>query len=207
MIVAAFDFDGTLTTRDTVVPFLRRFGGTGRVAGGLLRQAWPVGVGIVRRDRDRLREIATDLVFRGRPLGQVTELADRHGASIVASRLRPDTVGRLGWHLDQGHQVVIVSASYEDYLRPVAAHLGAHAVLGTRLDAADGYCTGRLDGGNCRGPRKVDRLAAWLTERGATRDEITLWAYGDSSGDRELLAWADHPVWVTSAIASVAPDS
>jgi phosphatidylglycerophosphatase C len=51
-----------------------------------------------------------------------------------------------------------------------------------------GRATGRLIGGNCRGPEKVRRLREWL---GAEPAE--LWAYGDSAGDDELLAFADHP--------------
>jgi phosphatidylglycerophosphatase C len=101
--------------------------------------------------------------------------------------------------------VVIVSASYEDYLGPVAVHLGAHGVVSTSLDVVDGRCTGSLRGANCRGHEKVARLDAWLRQQGLAREDITLWAYGDSAGDRELLAWADHPVWVRERLTSVAP--
>ncbi len=205
MIVAAFDFDGTLTRGDTVVPFLRRFGRPGRVAGASIRRAWPLGNGIVRRDRDRLRAIATDAVFRGLAAADVEAVAARHAEWIIAERLRPDTLARLDWHRSNGHDVVLVSASYSVYLDPVAAHLDLQGVVATRLEVIDGRCTGRLDGANCRGPEKVARLSAWLAERGRTRSDVVVWAYGDSAGDRELLDWADHPVWVTTPIDSVAP--
>jgi len=100
---------------------------------------------------------------------------------------------------------VIVSASYESYVRVVAGALGDIAVVATRLEADEGRCTGRLDGANCRGPEKVRRLHAWLEAEGLARDEITLYAYGDSSGDRELLAWSDHPHRVNEPLTSVAP--
>ncbi len=100
---------------------------------------------------------------------------------------------------------MIVSASYEQYVRVVAERLGDVDVAATRLDVVDGRCTGDLLGANCRGPEKVRRLDAWLRERGLDRAEITLYAYGDSSGDRELLAAADHPHWVNEPLASVAP--
>ena len=51
-----------------------------------------------------------------------------------------------------------------------------------------GRCRGTLDAPNCRGPEKVNRL---LARFGAKPD--VLYAYGDSSGDRDLLALADHP--------------
>jgi len=203
--VAAFDFDGTLTHRDTVVPFLRRFTTTGRLAASLLPQTFRFLPIAARRDRDRLRALATDLVFRGRPLDDVMAHATAWGSQIAGNGLRADTTARLQWHAEHGHRIVIVSASYEPYVRVVADALGEIAVLATRLEADDGRCTGRHEGANCRGPEKVHRLRAWLDDEGLARDEITLYAYGDSEGDRELLAWADHPYWVDEPLASVAP--
>ena len=69
-------------------------------------------------------------------------------------------------------------------------------MLATELEVdADGRCTGALVDGNCRGPEKVARLHAWLDEHHGGRDAVELWAYGDSPGDLELLADADHAVW------------
>ncbi len=203
--VAAFDFDETLTKRDTVVPFLRRFTSTHRFAVSLLPYTLRLLPIATRRDRDRLRALATDIVFRGRPAVDVAAEATSWGVTIAETLLRADTVARLQWHLDQGHRVVIVTASYEDYVRVVAGVLGDVDVLGTRLEVADGRCTGRIDGQNCRGPEKVHRLEAWFAANRLERHEVTLHAYGDSSGDRELLAAADHPHWVTAPLASVAP--
>lgn len=205
MIVAAFDVDHTLTTRDTVVPFLRSFGGRGRSAATLLRRTHEVAAFAARRDRDRLRSVATAAVFAGRPRAEVDAAAERHADRIVGAWLRPDTCARLAWHREQGHAVVLVSAAYEAYLEGVATHLGATDVLATRLEVDGDRCTGALDGPNCRGAEKVVRLTRWLDERGLTLDDVTLWAYGDSSGDRELLATADHPVRVSGPVGSVAP--
>lgn len=204
-VVAAFDFDETLTTRDTVVPFLRRFTSSSRFATSLLPHTLRLLPIAVRRDRDRLRALATDIVFRGRLLADVEAEAEAWGRTIAASHLRADTVGRMRWHLEQRHRVVIVTASYEQYVRVVADSLGEVAVVGTRLEAVDGRCTGRLDGPNCRGPEKVRRLDEWFAGNGLDRGAATLYAYGDSTGDRELLAAADHPHWVTEPLASVAP--
>ena len=203
--VAAFDFDETLTKRDTVVPFLRRFTSLHRFAVSLLPHALRLVPIATRRDRNRFRALATDIVFRGRPVVEVEAVATSWGASIAETLLRADTVARLQWHVEQGHRVVIVTASYEQYVRVVADVLGGVAVVGTRLEVADGRCTGRLDGPNCRGPEKLRRLEAWLAAEGLDRRDVTLYAYGDSSGDRELLAAADHPHWVTGPLASVAP--
>ncbi len=202
-VIAAFDVDGTLTVRDCVVPFLRRTGGTVGTIGGLLRQPVAVLRGLVRRDRDALKAAAARAVFGGRDLAEVTAAAIRFGDVVAGEWLRPDTVARLQWHREQGHEVVLVSASFELYLDRVGTRLGADGVLATRLETVDGRFTGALAGPNCRGPEKVARLHEWLTARHGGRAAVTLWAYGDSAGDRELLADADHPVWARDPITSV----
>lgn len=206
--VAAFDVDGTLTTRDCVVPFLRRFLRRRSAAVGTLRNAQRGVVAVGRRDRDRLRAAATAAVLTGVPRAEIEAVAGEFASIVIAGRLRADTTARLRWHLEQGHRVVLVSASYDVYLEHLAASLGAEAVLATRLAYdADDRCTGGLDGPNCRAGEKVRRLELWLTEQGVERSAVDLWAYGDSPGDRDLLESADHPVWVTEPLASVAPSA
>ncbi len=203
--IAAFDFDGTLTDRDSVVPFVRGLAGTVRLGARMLAVPHRLAPAAIARDRDRIKELASRAAFRGRDVGEVEAAAERYGTRLLATRLRADTAERLRWHRDSGHTVVIVSASYELYLRAVARQLGVDGVLATRLLTAGGRFTGELDGANCRGPEKVRRLTAWLERRGLSRADTTLYAYGDSAGDRELLAVADHACWVNEPLASVAP--
>jgi phosphatidylglycerophosphatase C len=184
--VAVFDFDRTLSSRDNVLPFLAAVAGRAAVARVLLRSAPDVA----RRRRDTVKARLTRLLS-GRDAGEIDDLAARFAADVVAHHLRDDVLTRAAWHVEQRHQCVIVSASYECYLTPIAAALGFDAALGTRLEVVDGRLSGRLDGENVRRTEKVRRLDEWLDGRTAT-----VWAYGDSAGDRELLARADHPVRV-----------
>jgi phosphatidylglycerophosphatase C len=204
-VVVAFDFDGTLTRTDSVIPFIRSVAGTPQFAFGMLIRGLRVVPALLRRDRDHVRAIATEVAFNGVHADVIGRRADELARTIVDSGLRPDTVARLRWHVAEGHRVVIVSASYEQYVQSVAAQLGAHGVVATRLEVdGAGVCSGRLLGANCRGAEKVRRLEQWLAESGTRRADVVLWAYGDSAGDRELLASADHPVWVREPLASVA---
>lgn len=192
-IVAAFDLDGTLTTRDCVTPFLMRTV-RWRTALALIRHPFTVVGALAHRDRDRLKKIVCS-AFAGYDANTLDAEGVAFAREIAARRLRQDTVARLRRHRELGHTVVIVSASLEPYLRPLGRGLGADAVLCTRLErGVDDRLTGRLDGANCRGPEKVRRLEHWLAGHDLAGAE--LWAYGDSAGDRELLARADHPVWV-----------
>lgn len=196
-LVAAFDVDGTLTRRDCVVPFLRTVGGTSGVVAGLLRRAHRVIPAAMRRDRDGLKEIATAAVFSGRRADEVDAIGERFAERVRTSWLRADTSRTLGDHLRDGHHVVLVSASYGAYLRPLATALGVGDVVCTELAIeADGRCNGQLDGGNCRGAVKVIRLHRWLDANYGGRANVELWAYGDSAGDRPMLDDADRAVWV-----------
>ncbi len=189
--VAAFDFDKTLSSRDNVLPFLTAATSRARVARALGASSLDVARG--RRDavKARLTRLLTD-----RDASELDALAARFAEDVVAHHLRDDVLDRARRHADEGHRLVIVSASYECYLAPIAAALGFDAALGTRLEVLDGRLTGRLDGPNVRRAEKVRRLDAWLGGRPAT-----IWAYGDSSGDHELFARADHPVRVRSRSA------
>ena len=194
-VVAAFDVDGTLTTRDCVVPFLRRVAGTSRLTIGLGRDAARVAPALARRDRNALKAQAARVAFAGRPYADVEVSGREFAAYVQHACLRPDVLDRLSWHRGAGHHTVAVSASFGVYLRPLAEALGVDGVVATELTVEDDRCTGALTGGNCRGIEKVVRLHAYLDERFGGRQAVELWAYGDSPGDRELLADADHAVW------------
>ena len=102
-------------------------------------------------------------------------------------------LARLRWHLRQGHDVVIVSASPQIYVDVVAEHLGVDAGLGTRLAVdARGKLTGSYLGRNCRGKEKTRRLNEWIAAREGGLTPL-VYAYGNSRGDRRLLRAADYP--------------
>jgi phosphatidylglycerophosphatase C len=194
--VAAFDFDGTLSTRDNVVPFLRLVaGGTTAAARTLVE----TGARLASRgpsawNRDALKSEVVAGVFAGRPVHEVDAIARTFAAAITARHLRAEALSRADWHRAQGHRLVIVSASFATYLRPVAEELGFDAVLATELERGDdGMLTGRLDGPNVRGQEKARRLDEWLGHQ-LGDEHAYVFAYGDSSGDRELWARADRSV-------------
>ena len=191
--VAAFDFDGTLARRDTIVPFLVAATGWPRLTVAGLAS---LHTG-VRRGRDEMKLATVARLFRGWTEDRFVEHGRTYAATLV-ELLRPAMLQRLRWHQDQGHPVVLVSASLATYLRPLALELGIDDVLAVELDCdATGCLTGAVAGGaNCRGPQKVVRLKAWLAERYGAGVDAEVWAYGDSSGDEELLAFADHGTWV-----------
>jgi phosphatidylglycerophosphatase C len=195
--VAAFDVDGTVTRRDCVVPFMRRVTGARRVVPRLAARPDRLLPLVARRDRDQLKALAAAAAFRGQTEATLLDQGAAFAEAVRADWLRTDTMQRLRAHLDAGDRVVFVSASFEVYLRPLAALLGIDEALGTRLEMRGGVATGALDGPNCRGPEKVRRLHEWLEREHLDRAVVHIVAYGDSAGDRELLAEADEAHWMT----------
>lgn len=191
VVVAAFDFDGTITHRDTLFSFLL-------YAVGPLRLGWyaitliPVLGGYALRliPNSPAKERVFRRILRGRSEQWLQRMATRFAADVLPSKVRPEALQRLAWHKGQGHRCVVISASLEDYLRPWAEVAGFDGVIATRLQRDnDGRLSGCYDGENCYGPEKVRRLREWL---GPNSENVELYAYGDSGGDRELLEFANH---------------
>jgi phosphatidylglycerophosphatase C len=188
-VVVAFDFDGTLSTRDNFMPFLRLVAGTPATGSAVTAGALRCGVrGRRAWTRDDVKAEVVQRLFAGRSAAGIEVLARGFADDIVRSYLRAEMVEQADWHRTQGHELVIVSASLGSYLRPVAERLRFDAVLATELEVGpDGRFTGRFSGANVRGAEKARRLDAWIGERAAY-----VWAYGDSSGDRMLWARANE---------------
>ncbi len=193
--IAAFDFDGTLIKGDSFPDFARMAVGTWRLLLAMAMEsprlvAWKLGV---LRGGDVKQRIFRRL-YKGMPLGRFRELG-RMYAGRAAARERADIVARLEAHVEAGHEVCIVTASVTDWVRPWAMRHGASIiVLGTEPEIdGDGRLTGRFATANCRGDEKVRRLKEIY---GDERDTLHVTAYGDSSGDDAMLAYADKGVRV-----------
>jgi phosphatidylglycerophosphatase C len=185
--VAVFDFDGTLIAGDSFLPFLTRVAGRRAVVEALTRSL------ITGRGRDNTKAALIRRLLQDRDYRQISALGAEFAVEL-AGRIRPSMLHTLASHREKRHTVVIVSASLAVYLEPLGNLIGADAVLATRLAVEeDGRLTGELAGANVRGKEKVARLLSHLGE-----DEFEMWAYGDSRGDRELLARAANPNWVRS---------
>jgi phosphatidylglycerophosphatase C len=198
--VAAFDFDGTLTSGGSVLPFLVAIQGfwpvfraVAALSPKLLRSALMGGAAA-----DSAKEQLFTRLLGGLSVQVVDERSVTFAERHLARHLRQDALVRLRWHQRQGHHVVIVSASPECYVRQAGEQLGVDGVLATRLAVGGGgLLTGNYEGKNCRGAEKYARLVVHLRANGLLGggdDQPELWAYGNSRGDLRLLRAADHGV-------------
>ena len=187
--VVAFDFDGTLTVRDSFTAFLKWRAGPLGWALAMARLVPAALAFLGHRDRGRIKAAAVAAFLGGTGRKALEADAERFADAIWSRFMRPDALacwddwGRKGAHR------VIVTASPEITVAPFARRLGAENLLGTHMafDAAD-RVTGAFTGPNCRGEEKMRRL------RAAYGDDVrVLAAYGDTSGDTEMLAAAEEP--------------
>ncbi len=204
VVVAAFDFDGTITWRDTFTPFLARGLGWPRFLWALLRcSPWLAGYALGRVRNDVAKGRLMRATLTGRSSAEMADWTRRWLAQDFPGQVRPWAAERLAWHQSQGHHCVMVSASPDLYLPAVAKQLGCEALICTEMEWQGNRLTGRMHTPNCHGEQKVLRLNAWLAERfgAAASEHITLHAYGDTPGDHPMLrmarqAWYRGKPWV-----------
>ena len=193
--VAAFDVDNTLTVRDCVVPFMKTVGGVSKLSKVVLSDLGKTIQNVRRRDRDALKMKFVDGIFAGKDAREVESLGVQFASKVADKWLRSDVASRMRWHQEQGHVVILVSASLGAYLHPLGDLLEVDAVLCTELEEENGVLTGKLIGRNCRGKEKASRVQKWCQDSGIALEDL-MYAYGDSSGDTELLELFSEPTWV-----------
>lgn len=190
--IFCFDFDGTLTCKDTLIAFIRYAKGTTRLIMGLLLFL-PILILMKLRlfANWRAKQIVFTYFFGGMPLRSFEKLCTSF-ARDNQHILRPDTMETLRKAADQGARIIIVSASVDTWVSAFFAEQGLAdkvEVLGTKVAVDEGgFLTGRFATPNCYGPEKVRRLKEALP---LARSLYYIEAYGDSRGDKEMLAFAD----------------
>lgn len=193
--LALFDFDGTLTRGDSMLPFLRAAIGPVALTRALAATSpWLVGyaAGLIRNESAKERLLSASL--GGRAIADLQAKGRAFARDDVPELLRETMMAEFRRRRDEGRICVLVSASLDLYLEPWARDAGFEHVISSRLAVDEVHrATGALLGGNCHGQEKVVRIRDWLS----TQDEIGhCVAYGDTSGDAPMLALADEGFWV-----------
>ena len=185
MKLYACDFDGTLTTRDTLIEFIRFACGTPRfILGFLLHAPLLVLMKLGLYDNGKTKQRVFSWFFKGMAIDEFDRLC-KDFADSYRHLLRPEMVRLLEQAQAEGSKVLIVSASIDNWVQPF---FPSFTIVGTQIEIIDGLLTGRFLTPNCYGQEKVRRILALHPDR----SDYHLIAYGDSRGDREMLAFADE---------------
>lgn len=192
-VLAVFDFDGTLTTADSLGAFLYRHLGMWRWIWALLRQS-PVllAYGLRLVPNHRAKAALLQQTLQGASCASLQSSAQYLVQRWLPRHLNTWALDELQAHQQAGHTCVLLSASPDIYLREVAQALEIPHLICTGLEVQEGRCTGRMSTPNCHGEEKWRRLQAWLAQQGRARETWELHAYGDTRGDWAVLREADQ---------------
>ena len=189
--IYCFDFDGTLTTSDTLLEFIKYAKGTSRFLMVFLKYSpLLVLMKLHLYPNWKAKQQIFAHLFAGMRIEKFDALC-RGFAEESQHMLRPKGITLMHEALVAGAQVFIVSASIDNWVRPFfdIRNLKGVQVLGTQIEVEDGKLTGNFKSNNCYGKEKVHRIAEAL--KPFERSEYEIEAFGDSRGDKEMLAFAD----------------
>jgi phosphatidylglycerophosphatase C len=202
-VVAAFDFDGTLTRRDTLLPFLIRSLGWPRFLRALLLSSpWLIAYALKLMSNHRAKARLLKVSLAGLSQTDLEAQAQAFVTGYLPAQWQPWALAQLVEHQRLGHPCVIVSASPDVYLRAVATRLGVGTLLCTEMTLRGGHYTGDMATPNCHGEEKVIRLQAWLRETFPNDTQAEIHAYGDTPGDFPLLRLAERAWYRTKPWSS-----
>ncbi len=186
--VYVFDFDGTLTTRDTLLLFIRYSKGEWTFwLGMLLFAPLLVLMKLHVLNNGQVKERVFRHFFRGMTEKEFNTWCELF-AEDFAHILRPKGIQTLRQVLDGGHPVYIVSASIDRWVAPLLEAPKKGGIIGTEIEVKDGRLTGRFATPNCYGEEKVRRLRTLIPDL----SDYYIIAFGDSQGDKALFRIADE---------------
>ncbi len=188
MALALFDFDGTVTFRDSFADFIKYAVGHTRFLVGVARLT-PVLAGFLLGliPAWRAKELMSIYFFGGRDARKFEELASRYSREELPKIVRKIARERMEWHRQRGDTVVVVTASIDLWLKDWCKTRQVE-LIATMLEVKDGRVSGRFLTKNCNGREKVRRVE----ERFNLSDFDYIYAYGDRPGDRPMLAMANE---------------
>lgn len=193
MKIAFFDFDGTLTHHDTFIRFAKFSVGKTAFYKALIKSIpmlclWKLGL----KSNSDAKQTLFSYLYKGIDYGWFKKLGYAF-APMIDNDSRSEIIDILKKHKQEGHKIVIVSASIAAWIRPWAESYGIADVISTEVEKdKHGKLTGRFKTKNCYGAEKVSRIRAAFPDI----DNIETWGYGDSSGDEAMLSIVSHPTRV-----------
>ena len=188
--IAFFDFDGTITRKDSMVEFIKFSRGTTAFYKSLaLLSPWLTGMKLGIFKNAFVKEKMLTYFFKGMLLKDFNTLCNKFSDDHLSKMIRPDAMEAIIKHQEEGHEVVVVTASAENWISDWCRKTGIKYIA-TRLSVdSNNRISGKLNGANCNGKEKVNRIIQLYDPA----DYKNIYCYGDSDGDMLMLKLATHP--------------
>lgn len=186
--LALFDFDGTITYGDSFNHFLKYSNTkTKYYVNFLILLPILIGFKLKLIGNQKAKEIVLGWFYGGMQYADFSELSRYYSLHVLPEILKKDAMEKIKWHQKEGHRVVIVSASIEEWLGPWCDENKLELIC-SKMEAKDGKVTGKLATKNNMGAEKVSRINKYLK----LTDFEYIYAYGDTKGDIPMLALANE---------------
>jgi len=183
-----FDFDGTITSENSLIKFiLFSKGGFKALLGILHLSLILICLQLRLIPNFKAKQRVLSCFYKGMDKKIFLKLSEDFSLSKIDTILRRGAMDRIAWHKKQEHTVVVVSASIESWLKPWCDK-NELFLIATRMDFADGIVNGKFSTKNCYGIEKVNRVKK---EYGLKNYDY-IYAYGDSDGDKQMLSFANE---------------
>ena len=188
MKIAFFDFDGTITSKDSTIGFIRYFSGDlAFIIGIIILLPFLTLYKLRVITNNSIKKIIITYFFKGISINKFSKQAKKYSLENIDSIVRKKAYDKIQWHKDNGHTIVIVSASIDLWLQPWCEKNNIPCIS-SELEIIDQKITGNLLNNNCFGPEKVKRINNIYK----LSDYEYIYAYGNSRGDFEMLNIANE---------------
>lgn len=195
--IAFFDFDGTLTTRDSLMPFLKFASGATRYYSHILSLSPTLAAYALKiLSNNQAKNAVLKRCLGGFDHKILSAQGELFSQTHIPSMLRTDGMRLLRQHQQQNHECVLVSASPDIYLQPWSKSEGFDHCICSILEVDKGQLSGALTGHNCYGPEKLNRILTLFPDL----EHRKTFAYGDSKGDLQMLSACKHPYMMKSGV-------
>jgi phosphatidylglycerophosphatase C len=181
--IAFFDFDGTITTKDTLLEIIKfQKGKTSFYFGFLLHAPWLIAYKLNWLSNNLAKQKILSYFFAGMEERVFQENCDLFADNIIPDLVRPGALSEINQLRTRGFEIVIVSASAGNWIRKWTNHFSLQ-LIATRLEVKNGLITGKIEGKNNHGKQK----AVNICELWNLNDYEEIYAYGDTQGDKSMM--------------------
>lgn len=187
--LALFDFDGTITQKDTFIAFIKFTHGNAAYWMGLWILSPYLALYALKLIRnDKAKTFMFKYFYGGWEYDRFKKAGEDFCEKILPTILRKSAIEKIQFHKEKDHRIILVTASAKEWIAPWCKKIGIE-IISTEVEIINDKISGQLSTANCYGPEKVNRIKSVLK----TEEYTTIYAYGDSNGDKEMLALAQQP--------------
>lgn len=184
--LAIFDFDGTLTNKDSFLSIIFFSNSFWKIIfAGIWLSPYLIGYKFGFFSNHKAKEKVFSFFFKGWSEAHFNKVCADFALKIIPSIIKEEGWAKIKWHIKNKHEILILTASVENWVCPWATKYGIK-VIGTKAEISAGILQGKFDGKNCNGIEKVLRLKS--------KYDLTsydyIYSYGNSRGDEDFMKLA-----------------